>query len=226
MTGIAALTLVACSSDDAPEVPTTPEPVTEEPIVEQTPDASEGLVESAGPVESAEPAAPTGDGSEAAPGASFSFGQTARVNWDTFTSEDGILLDVAVDGVREGSLDDLLALNLREETAAAIDGHDVYYVDFSITKADLSQDEIVHTDATGAIEAYNAGGAKLANFAVLGSGFDTCDSGAFKAGIDEGETFTACKIFLAPSGQEFGHAAWAQYDTIYADFGGEPLSWK
>lgn len=225
-TGLAALTLAACSGDEIPEDPATPEPITEETVVEETPDAPEETVEEEPETVEDEPEAPVGDGSEAAPGESFAFGETARVNWDTHKSEDGVLLDVTVDGVREGSLDDLLALDLRDETAAAIEGHDVYYVDFSITKADLSQVEIVHTDGTSPIDAYNAGGSKLANFALIGGQFDTCESGAFKAEIDEGEAFKGCKIFLAPSGQEFGYAAWAQFDTIYADYGGEPLTWQ
>lgn len=230
--GLAALTLAACSGDETPEDTTTPEPVVEESVVEETPDAPEEPEEPAEPEEPeepeepAEPEAPAGDGSEAAPGESFAFGETARVNWDTHKSEDGVLLDVTVDGVREGSLDDLLALDLRDETAAAIEGHDVYYVDFSIVKADLSQVEILHTDGTSPIDAYNAGGSKLSNFAIIGGQFDTCESSAFKAEIDEGEVFEGCKIFLAPSGQEFGYAAWAQFDTVYADYGGEPLTWQ
>lgn len=225
ITGLAALMLAACSGDDSPVEPATPEPVAEEPVVEETPDTPDEPVEEE-PEPEPEPEAPAGDGSEAAPGTSFAFGETARVNWDTFKSEDGVLLDVTVDGVREGSLDDLLALDLRDETAAAIEGHDVYYVDFSIVKADLSQVEILHTDGTSPIDAYNAGGSKLSNFALIGGQFDTCSSSAFKAEIDEGETFKGCKIFLAPSGQEFGYAAWAQFDTVYADYGGEPLTWQ
>jgi len=223
ITGLAALTLAACSGDESPAEPTTPEPVAESPAVEETPEAPE---ESPSPEPEPEEPAPAGDGSEAAAGESFAYGETALVNWDTHIDDAGVLLDVTVDGVREGSLDDLLALDLQDETAAAIEGHSVYYVDFTLVKADLSQPEIVHTDGTSSIEAYNAGGSKLANFAILGGQFDTCDSSSFKAGIDEGEPLKACKIFLAPGGQEFGHAAWAQYDTIYADYEGEPLTWK
>ena len=223
ITGLAALTLVACSGDETPEEPTTPEPVVESPVEEETPEAPE---ESPEPEPESDDPAPAGDGSEAAPGESFAYGETARVNWDTHIDDAGILLDVTVDGVREGSLDDLLALDLRDETAAAIEGHSVYYVDFTLTKADLAQAEIVHSDGTSSIEAYNTGGSKLSNFALLGGQFEACDSSAFKAEIDEGEPLKACKIFLAPGGQEFGYAAWAQYDTIYADYGGEPLTWQ
>ncbi len=221
VTGLAALTLAACSGDETPEEPTSPEPVVEAPVEEETPEAPE---ESPEPEE--EPEAPVGDGSEAAPGASFAYGETARVNWDSHHSDDGVLLDVTVEGVREGDLEDLLALGLRDETAAALEGHSVHYVDYSITKVDQSQPEIAFGNASGAVSAMNAGGSELQEFTLLGGSFDACESNTFKADIDTGGVLTSCSIFIIPGGQEFGSVVWTQFDTPYDKYDGEPISWQ
>lgn len=227
VTGIAAFSLAACSSDEATEDPTTPEPVAESPVeddVTHTPEAP--VDDEPEPEEEPEPQAPVGDGSEAAPGESFALGETARVNWDSHHSEDGILLDVTVQAVREGNLDDLLALNVSDETAAAIEGHSVHYVDYTITKADQSQPEIAFGNASNGISAQNTSGAELQEFILFGGGFDTCTSNSFGADIDTGAVHESCSIYIVPSGQDFGAAMWGQFGTPYDKFQGEPLTWK
>ena len=229
--GLGVLMLAGCSGEETPDEPTTPDPVAEQPVVEETTEApvEEDPVEE-DPIEEEpeeEPPAPAGDGSVAAPGQTFSIGETARVGWSTYGTDELMLLDVTVESATEGNLDDLLALDLREDTAAAIAGHTPYYVDYTFVKVDPSQEELAHRNATTEIGARDTGGTKLGEFALLGGGFDTCESNSFGREIDEeGGVTTSCSIFLVPADREFGSVIWAQRDTQYADYGGEPLSWE
>ncbi len=208
--GLALLALAACSGPADEPTPTETPDVEVTESASPSPDAEETETEISLP------------GDLTPPGTELKVGDTATVLWNHY-EHGAITLDVTVDTVRTGSLDELREAGVSDDTMAQIDGYTPYYIDFTIVKADLSQGEIVYSSANE-VRAVNSKGADLVSLTLFGR-YEPCNSGSFAAGVDEGEPQTSCVIYLVPGGQEFGAATWSAYDTPYARYDGEPVLW-
>jgi len=210
-TGLTVLALAACSSKA--------EPVDTAPEVEVT-ESSAPVVT---PEETPAPApAPAAAGDLTAPGTELKVGDTATVEWDHF--ELGIVqLNVTVDGVRTGTLAELEAAGVSADTMAKLDGYTPYYVDYTVTKANLGDGELAYSSANE-ISAVNDKGADIPELTLIGT-YDLCDSHSFDTSVDEGTPQVECAIFMVPGGQNFGAATWTAYGTSYDKYDGQPVYW-
>ena len=157
-----------------------------------------------------------------APGTRLAVGDTGLVEWVGSDSE-VFSLAVTIDGVRQGTLADLDAI-LSEDNKGKVQGYTPYYVDFTFVKGDLAQPSMAFQDASNRVDAVNADGSEIPQLTVFGD-FELCDSGYFEESVDEGAPQKSCSIFLAPGGQEFGAVRWAQFDTDYDMYDGNPVFW-
>lgn len=220
------LTLAACGGDDDTDEETTPEPVVEEtddgeeegePVEEE--EEPEPKEEPEEPEPDEEPtddgeAAPSGD--VTAPGSTLAFGEPAIVDLD---HDDGAAqLEVTIEGVEVGSLDDLEEAGF--EVDSSMQGQVPHYVSFSATNlADFSLGfASISTNVMLLLE----DGARANVMTLIGS-FEPCGGDSAFQDEGPGEEISYCRVFMVPDGVEASTVQYADFDQPTSD---DPILWQ
>jgi hypothetical protein len=148
-----------------------------------------------------------GGGKLTPPGAKLGFGDTASVAWippSRFSAtggQQGYRLEVTVDGIERGTLDDFKNIDLDADQKRSTP----YYVNVTI-KA-LEDVKVGTDDPDVALKAIDDRGQEQGEVIFFGE-FDRCDDAGVPRPFSSGKSFDSCLTYLVPGGGSIDEVRW------------------
>lgn len=208
----AAVGLTGCiPSPPAPPAETTPEST--------APESSPAPAESE---DEEQPAAASGEAAD--PGSEFTFGEYATVEVLNLDDEPQ-LVEIAVTGVRTGSVADFEAAGLDQEFLDQLEGYTPLYVDVEVRQVAPMTAALEYESVYSDFGAIDQADRALQDISIFGT-FEPCDTASIDPEFDSGTPHTTCFIVATAGGDELAGVTYGPYDTAYDDYDGEPLVWR
>ncbi|WP_040492899.1 hypothetical protein [Ilumatobacter nonamiensis] len=166
---------------------------TEETTVETTPETTEAPTTAAEPETTAAETAEPVDATPTEPGSELVIGDAAIVPMDDELPDE--LVSLTVDGIREGTSEELAQLRIEDAAADA----QLFYVDYTIANVSAPEEGADYTPSvTSQFVALDATDTPLTPIIKLVA-FDTCENDDVDA-LAVGESLEQCEIYLAEGG--------------------------
>ncbi|MER7819385.1 hypothetical protein [Streptomyces sp. NPDC096153] len=138
-------------------------------------------------------------------GANLTVGQAARVMYRTkLASKETTNLSIATTSVEAGSIGDLSSFKL----PATIKESKPFYV--TVKFRNEGPKEMEPAGIFGLIKVVNKRGDELSPLSLIGS-FKKCDGNPPKS-LPSGTSYSDCRVYVAPAGDEFGEVRFKYYD--------------
>lgn len=200
--GCTVLALTACGGDD-------------DEASSSSSSSSPASSSSSAPATSSSSSAPSASGEATPPGTGLAVGESALLLLEKSSSAIG-LVEVTVDGVREGTQAELDSLELGEDAEGLLP----WYVDVTYTKvgddADLGS-SVLDTE----LDVFTTEGAPAASVIAF-SAFEPCNDQSAPTEFTDGTTYSSCLLVAVRAGSTVGSVEFAPFDTDYSD---APVVW-
>lgn len=134
-------------------------------------------------------------------GSTLSLGQTATVDWADSSDEAPARIQVTVNAVEKGSLEDFAGSSSQEKLA----GYTPYYIDVTFTALADSAAEYPSPDSD--VRGRTSGGASAQTLITIG--LDKCSSPDFEKTWTAGASVTGCRALVVPDGQTLDEVSFA-----------------
>ncbi|MTV27517.1 hypothetical protein FTX61_19170 [Nitriliruptoraceae bacterium ZYF776] len=219
--GLLALSLAvtACGGPELDPADEETETVDEAPEPEEPVEDEEPLDEAPDEPEEDEPTddapEPTASGDATPPGTELSIGEPAVV--DVSTEDGTVQLEVVVESIEEGSLDQLEEAGF--EIDATLQGQVPYYLTYRATS--LAEDTLGYASVSTNFRLLLEDDSEANPLSLIGS-FEPCPVGDSFLDAEPGDEISGCRVFVVPESVETGAAAYRDFDFDTLD---DPIRW-
>lgn len=192
VSGLLALGLSACGSGSDDDTSTN---ATSTPAATSTPKAADTETEAAS------------NGRLTPPDTKLGFGETATVGWvppstyDAAGGQKGYKLEITVDGIEKGTIDDFKNVNLETEQKDATP----YYV--KVTIKTLEDEKLDTDDPDISLKAIDDRGQEQGSVTFFGE-FERCRDGSVPKPFTAGKSYESCLTYLVPGGGSIESVEW------------------